>query len=79
MKALDMFNQIGYWQIELSSVIIYTNENLREFVFILESKKLLCRQVVENGLTYGQVAITQDEYTAIYKQLKELGWLPKDL
>lgn len=75
MKALDMFNQIGYWQIEFSSVIIYTNENLREFVFLLESKQLLCRQITKEGLTYGQVSITQEEYTAIYEQLKELGWL----
>lgn len=79
MNAVDMFKQIGYEKIEFSQILIYINEGLREFVFILESKKLLCRQVVENGLTYGQVAITQDEYTAIYKQLKELGWLPKDL
>lgn len=75
MTALDMFNRIGYEKIEFSQAIIYTNEDLREFVFILESKQLLCRQVVKDGLTYGQVSITQDEYTAIHEQLKELGWL----
>ncbi len=75
MSALDMFKQIGYEKIEFSQVIIYTNEKLREFVFILESKILLCRQVTKDGLTYSQVSITQDEYIAIYEQLKELGWL----
>lgn len=75
MSAQLKFEELGYYKNEFSQIIIFTNENLREFVFMLESKKLLCRQVVENGLTYGQVSITQDEYIAIYEQLKELGWL----
>lgn len=79
MSAEEMFEQLGYLKEEWSSIIIYINEELREFVFLLESKQLLCRQITKEGLTYGQVSITQDEYTAIYKQLKELGWLPKDL
>lgn len=75
MNATEMFEQLGYLKEEWSSVIIYINEELREFVFLLESKQLLCRQVTKEGLTYGQVSITQDEYIAIYEQLKELGWL----
>lgn len=75
MNAVDMFKQLGYLKEEWSSIIIYINEELREFVFLLESKQLLCRQITKEGLTYGQVAITQDEYIAIYEQLKELGWL----
>lgn len=75
MSAEEMFEQLGYLKEELSSVIIYINEELREFVFLLESKQLLCRQVTKEGLTYGQVSITQDEYIAICEQLKELGWL----
>ena len=75
MSAQLKFEELGYHKNEFSQIIIFTNENLREFVFILESKKLLCRQVVEDRLTYGQVSITQEEYIAIYEQLKELGWL----
>lgn len=75
MTALDMFEQIGYKRIEFSQIIIFINEGLREFVFILESKKLLVRQFDGKKLTYGQASITQDEYIAIYEQLKELGWL----
>lgn len=75
MSAEEMFEQLGYLKEEWSSIIIYINEELREFVFLLESKQLLCRQITKEGLTYGQVSITQDEYIAIYKQLKELGWL----
>ena len=75
MNAVYMFKQLGYLKEEWSSIIIYINEELREFVFLLESKQLLCRQITKEGLTYGQVAITQDEYIAIYEQLKELGWL----
>lgn len=75
MSAVDMFKQLGYLKEEWSSIIIYINEELREFVFLLESKQLLCRQITKEGLTYGQVSITQEEYTAIYEQLKELGWL----
>lgn len=75
MSAEEMFEQLGYLKEEWSSIIIYINEELREFVFLLESKQLLCRQITKEGLTYGQVAITQDEYIAIYEQLKELGWL----
>lgn len=75
MSAEEMFEQLGYLKEEWSQIIIYINKELREFVFILESKKLLCRQVVEDRLTYGQVSITQEEYIAIYEQLKELGWL----
>lgn len=75
MNATEMFEQLGYLKEEWSSVIIYINEELREFVFLLESKQLLCRQVTKEGLTYGQVSITQDEYIAIHEQLKELGWL----
>lgn len=75
MNALDMFEQIGYKRIEFSQIIIFINEGLREFVFILESKKLLVRQFDGKKLTYGQASITQDEYIAICEQLKELGWL----
>lgn len=75
MSAEEMFEQLGYLKEEWSSIIIYINEELRGFVFLLESKQLLCRQVIKEGLTYSQVAITQDEYIAIYEQLKELGWL----
>lgn len=75
MSAEEMFEQLGYLKEEWSSIIIYINEELREFVFLLESKQLLCRQITKEGLTYGQVSITQDEYIAIYEQLKELGWL----
>lgn len=75
MSAEEMFEQLGYLKEEWSSIIIYINEELREFVFMLESKQLLCRQITKEGLTYGQVSITQDEYIAIYEQLKELGWL----
>lgn len=75
MSAEEMFEQLGYLKEEWSQIIIYLNKELREFVFLLEDKKLLCRQVVKYGLTYGQVSITQDEYIAIYEQLKELGWL----
>lgn len=75
MSAQLKFEELGYYKEEFSPIIIYINENLREFVFLLESKQLLCRQVVKDGLTYGQVSITQDEYIAIYEQLKELGWL----
>ncbi len=75
MNATDMFEQIGYKRIEFSQILIFINEGLREFVFILESKKLLVRQFNEKKLTYGQASITQDEYIAIYEQLKELGWL----
>ena len=75
MSAQLKFEELGYYKEEFSPIIIFINENLREFVFMLESKQLLCRQVVKDGLTYGQVSITQDEYIAIYEQLKELGWL----
>lgn len=75
MSAEEMFEQLGYLKEEWSSIIIYINEELREFVFLLESKQLPCRQVIKEGLTYGQVSITQEEYIAIYEQLKELGWL----
>lgn len=75
MSAEEMFEQLGYLKEEWSQIIIYINKELREFVFLLEDKKLLCRQITKEGLTYGQVSITQDEYTAIYEQLKELGWL----
>ena len=75
MSAEEMFEQLGYLKEEWSSIIIYINEELREFVFLLESKQLLCRQITKEGLTYGQVSITKDEYIAIYEQLKELGWL----
>lgn len=75
MSAEEMFEQLGYLKEEWSSIIIYINEELREFVFLLESKQLLCRQITKEGLTYGQVSITQEEYTAIHEQLKELGWL----
>lgn len=75
MSAQLKFEELGYYKDEFSQIIIFINENLREFVFMLESKQLLCRQVVKDGLTYGQVSITQDEYIAIYEQLKELGWL----
>lgn len=75
MSAEEMFEQLGYLKEEWSQIIIYINKELREFVFLLESKQLLCRQVTKEGLTYGQVSITQDEYIAIYEQLKELGWL----
>ena len=74
-SAEEMFEQLGYLKEEWSQIIIYINKELREFVFLLEDKKLLCRQVIKEGLTYGQVSITQDEYIAIYEQLKELGWL----
>lgn len=40
MNAVDMFKQIGYEKIEFSQILIYINEGLREFVFILESKKI---------------------------------------
>lgn len=40
-----------------------------------KAKKLLVRQFDGKKLTYGEVSITQDEYIAIYEQLKELGWL----
>lgn len=75
MNAVDMFKQIGYEKIEFSQILIYINEGLREFVFILESKKLLVRQFDGKKLTYGEASITQEEYIAIYEQLKELGWL----
>lgn len=75
MSAQLKFEELGYYKEEFSPIIIFINENLREFVFILESKILLCRQVTKDGLTYSQVSITQEEYIAIYEQLKELGWL----
>lgn len=79
MNAIDMFKQLGYEKIEFSQILIYISEELREFVFMLESKKLLVRQFKGKELTYSEASITQEEYTAIYKQLKELRWLQEDL
>ena len=42
MSAEEMFEQLGYLKEEWSQIIIYINKELREFVFLLEDKKLLC-------------------------------------
>lgn len=71
MTAREMFEELGYelWA-NLDEGIIYINFNTQSTVLFFTDSK--CYQAVQ----YGSVkTVCVEEFNAIQKQFKELGWL----
>lgn len=76
MKAKDMFEQLGYKNIEDSCVIEYYNDEFK-VRFWKESKhiELFGDEYLEGDLENHLYYVARFEiYVAINQQIKELGW-----
>lgn len=78
MSAKEMFEDLGYsLKVEPNDFIEYSKEDCGhiDFYFLIETKRFYSRYCFSPSFQSTAHSITLDEFEAVQKQMKELGWL----
>lgn len=78
MSAKEMFENLGYsLKVEHNDFIEYSKEDFGhiDFYFLIETKRFYSRYCFSPSFQSTYHSITLDEFEAVQKQMKELGWL----
>lgn len=78
MSAKEMFEELGYsLKVEHNDFIEYSKEDCGhiDFYFLIETKRFYSRYCFSPSFQPTAHSITLDEFEAVQKQMKELGWL----
>ena len=78
MSAKEMFEELGYsLKVEHNDFIEYSKEDCGriDFYFLIETKRFYSRYCFLPSFRSTAHSITLDEFEAVQKQMKELGWL----
>lgn len=78
MNAREMFEELGYsLKVEHNDFIEYSKEDCGhiDFYFLIEAKRFYSRYCFSPSFQSTAHSITLDEFEAVQKQMKELGWL----